>query len=382
MSRYLDFRLASEAQRLLFADDDHTVVEIAITVARDMALHGYLAQSEAIIAPIWRTSRSGSGLFSHDFLRNTISAAGIEMLWKSADFRPKGIPGWISLLDELAYTDEQLEMEQRDHFCSDNSVDDVAPADTAQNPKWDYIRESLKVKIGPQTGVRRLPTQETERDCLRNICNHIDEISPPFAPERVGSRPLGIAIDLALKYNDHINTLNIFKRFASRIANLVPDAARELALAQRTGKIVRGTTSLREATGLSTEKAKEITAKLTTALQSRLYHGEPRPHSLLSWETLLAEIEKWEARLQEDEHEDELPFLRPPAAPEQIELAEQQLGISLPQDYKDFLAVSDGLGSFNLAQTTPLLSVNEIFWDVEHHDVRVEYRRFDAPNEK
>ncbi|KAG8737777.1 hypothetical protein FRC10_007804 [Ceratobasidium sp. 414] len=380
MSRYLDFRLAGEPRRLLFGDDVHSVIEIAVTVARDMALHGYLAQSAEIIAPIWNFSVPGDRPFSHDFVRNTISTAGVEMLWKAAKFKPKGFDGWQSLLSELKYTDKQLEIEQRHYFCQNDPTVEVGPATNI--PEWIVMQRNLSVRVDPQTGVAKLPTRGTENTCLWFLCYYIDDISPPSAPERVGSRPLALGLDLALKYDDHAHVRKIFERFGSRIANMVPDACRELALAPRTGRIVCKMTAIREATGLTVSRAQAIASELVDSLRIRLYSGEPRPHSDLSWRRLLAEIEKREIELQEEEHEAVLPFLRPPATREQIEQAETQLGISLPQDYKDFLAVSDGLGSHNLAQTTPLLSVDEIFWDVEHRNMRVEYRRFETPNEK
>ncbi|KAG9119803.1 hypothetical protein FRC07_004977, partial [Ceratobasidium sp. 392] len=382
MSRYLDLRMLNESERALYTDDDHTAVEIAVAVARDMALHGYLSRSAEIIAPIWEFSRSGNRSFSHGFLRNTISLSGLEVLWKYSNFKPRNLPGWISLLSELGYTSEHLELEQRDHFCQTIPAAGAALSETTSNPKWNLMVKSLKVNVDPKTGARRLPHRDTERECLRTLCHYIDEISPPSAAERVGSRPLGLAIDLAIKYNDHENTLKIFEKFAARIANLVPDAARELALAARTGKIIRDMTALRDATGLTEQLARGIAGTISLNVRRRLNYGEPRPHMKLSWGQLLSEIDKREARTYENEYDAELPFLRPPATPDQIEQAEIDLSITLPQDYKDFLAVSDGLGSYNLAQTTPLIPVDLIFWDEEHCNLRVEYRRFETKNDK
>ncbi|KAG9084109.1 hypothetical protein FS749_005497, partial [Ceratobasidium sp. UAMH 11750] len=380
MSRYLDFRLAGEPRRVLFADDDHTVVEIAVTVARDMALHGYLDQSAEVIALIWNFSVPGERPFSHAFVRDTISAAGLEILWRAARFEPKGFDGWQPLLTELKYSNEQIEIEQRRYFCQIDPTVEVEPASNI--PQWVVLQKTLSVQVDPETGTACLPKEYAESTCQWLLCNYIDDISPPSAPERVGSRPLALGLDLALKYNDHDHVWKIFQRFASRIANLVPDACRELALAPRIGRIVCTMTAIREATGLTESRAQMIVAELLNCLRVRLYTGEPRPHLGLSWKRLLAEIWKREIELREEEHEAVLPFLRPPATQEQIEQAEKQLGISLPQDYKDFLAVSDGLGSHNLALTTPLLSVDDIFWDFEHRNMRVEYRRFETPNAK
>lgn len=90
MSRYLN-RLAVQHEEVLHADDDLTAVEAAIDVARDMALHGYLLESEKIVAPIWNavlSSTESSPSFSRDFVREAIARARLEIIWKKAGFVP------------------------------------------------------------------------------------------------------------------------------------------------------------------------------------------------------------------------------------------------------------------------------------------------------
>lgn len=158
MSRYLDLRLSGEPRRALYADDDHTAVEIAVTVARDMALHGHLSESAEIVAPIWNIAFSGTSLrpsFSRNFVRDTISGAGLEMIWRKANFVPRNVNGWCPLLAELEYTDEQLEMEQRDYFCTlaDESADpfkDEAVSLSKLNvSRWRVIQKMLAVQVDP-----------------------------------------------------------------------------------------------------------------------------------------------------------------------------------------------------------------------------------------
>ncbi|QRW04338.1 SMI1/KNR4 family containing protein [Ceratobasidium sp. AG-Ba] len=382
MSQYLDLKLSAEPRRVLYADDDHTAVEIAVAVARDMALHGYMSQSEEILAPIWNFSKSDDcTTFSHDFVRNSISLAGLEMLWKESKYKPKGLMiRWRSLISELKYTDKQLELEQREYFCQiDETVEAVRSSPRAQ---WVAMQKCLSVLVDPVTGARKLPPRSDEIACKIVLGSMANDAPPLSGPQCIGSKSLALALDLALKYRDWDTIPKIFKIFAFRIANLVSDATRELALAPRTGQIVCNMTTIRDATGLTLRKAEEITDELVGSLKNRFRYGEPRPHSKLSWEQLIAEIEKRESLIQEEEHEVALPFHRPPATPKQIEETEAYLRVRLPQDYKDFLAVSDGLGSFNISQTTPLLSVDEIFWDTSHRDLLVEYRRFETPNEK
>ncbi|KAF8599581.1 hypothetical protein BDV93DRAFT_511560 [Ceratobasidium sp. AG-I] len=390
MSRYFDLRLSDEPRRILYADDDHTSVEIAITVARDMALHGHLPESAEIIAPVWNiafSSTSSSPSFSRDFVRDTISGAGLEMIWRKANFVPRNVDGWRPLLDELEYTDEQLEIEQRDYFCAltdesaDPFKDEAVSLSKLNTSRWKVIQKMLAVQVDPLTNIRKLPGRETELKALELLRSYIDNIPPSASQAWPDSRPHSLAFDLSLKYKQ----LDLCRKFlgiiGTRIVDLVPSAARDLALAPRTGQIVREKV-LEQATGLTSDRARIVTSNLVASLNTRLRSGEPRPHSQLSWASLLSEIDTREALTQDSEHEAVLPFLRPPATPARIALAETQLGITLPQDYKDFLAVSDGLGSHNLSQTTPLLSVGEIFWDTDHQELKVEYRRFESPNPK
>jgi hypothetical protein len=156
MSGYINLRLSGEPQRVLHADDDHTVVEIAVNAARDIALHGYMSQSAEIIAPMWDfdplDDKSRKPSFSHNFVRDTISTAGLEMLWRKAGFIPKNIYGWRCLLDDLGYTDEQLEVEQRDYFCisssysTKTSLHHASAAPTSGVSQWAVIQNMLAVQ--------------------------------------------------------------------------------------------------------------------------------------------------------------------------------------------------------------------------------------------
>ena len=158
MSRYLDFRLSDEPRRVLYADDDHTAVEIAITVARDLALHGHLFESAEIVVPIWDTVVSSTDLspsFSRNFVRDTISSAGLEMIWRKANFVPRKVDGWRPLLDELEYTEEQLEMEQRDYFCdlthesAEPFRDEAVSLSKLNTSRWKVIQKMLAVQVDP-----------------------------------------------------------------------------------------------------------------------------------------------------------------------------------------------------------------------------------------
>lgn len=150
MARYIELRLAGESERLLHADDDHTVVEIAVTVARDMALHGHLDESAEIVAPLWSFAASDPRAklsFSLDFLRDAVSRTGLELIWRGAKFTPN-IQDWLPWLETLGYAEEQIEVDQRDYFCMvDDSVYGTPPDDSLSIARWQSIRDMLAVRV-------------------------------------------------------------------------------------------------------------------------------------------------------------------------------------------------------------------------------------------
>ncbi|KAF8753502.1 SMI1 / KNR4 family [Rhizoctonia solani] len=301
MSGYFTSRISGAPKRILYAHNEHSVVETAGMIARDMALHGYLEESAMVIAPIWNSAVQGYTDFSLAFVRNTLSNFGLDLIWKGANFVPPGLDKWESAFDVLKYKDELIEIQQRKYFCfGANPGHESGPNEVLGHCSWQVIRDMLMVWEDPDTHIMYLPSQRTELDALVRLEAYINQ-------------------------------------------------------------------------GLSNTPAVEEYRPY-----SRFRWGEARPYAALSWEALLSEIEILESKAWNDEHEPYLPFFRPPASIEQITRVEQKLGVTLPQDYKEFLTISNGLGSFNRYDVAPLLSVDEIFWDTRYDGLKAEYRRFES----
>ncbi|CAE6416116.1 unnamed protein product [Rhizoctonia solani] len=352
MSNYFSLRIVGAPKRILYAHSEHNVVEIAGIVARDMALHGYLDESAMVMAPIWNSAAQGRREFSLDFVRTTISNFGLDLIWRGAKFVPLGLDSWESRFDVYRYTDELVEVEQRIHFCSDSGG----------------------------TRILYLPPPKAEIDALERLKAYIgQELSS--IPDAQEYRPCILGLELSLKYGRIQQANGFLSTVVAQIASAGPLATpliRDLALTPRIGSVVRNNSLLGHATGFVRSKARAIAFEAAQALDSRFRWGEARPYANLSWAALLSEIEALESKAWDEEHEPDLPFFRPPASSEQIMRVEQNLGVTLPQDYKEFLTVSNGLGSFNRSDVSPLLSVDEIFWDTRYNGLRVEYRRFES----
>ncbi|KAG8732929.1 hypothetical protein FRC11_010022 [Ceratobasidium sp. 423] len=382
MSNYFALRIADVPKQILYADDEHKIVRIAVLVARDMALHGYLDESAMVVAPIWNSATQGRRDFSLGFVSSTISRFGLDLIWRGANFVPLGFDSWESGFNRLGYTDELIETEQRIFFCStgsgatNNSHPDISPARSS----WPTIRNMLAVWEDPNTHILYFPLKETELDALGRLEAYIGQ-ELTSSPDLQECRPCILGLELSLKYNEPQLVYQFLSTIAAQIATIGAGAialVRDLALTPRIGYIVRNNFILRHATGFTRYRAREVAFEAVRALDSRLRWGEARPHADLSWVNLLSEIEALESRMWGGNQESDLPFFRPPASAERIARVERELAVALPQDYKDFLAVSNGLGSFNRFSATPLLSVENIFWDSEHGGLKVEYREFDS----
>ena len=197
------------------------------------------------------------------------------------------------------------------------------------------------------TDVRKLPGRETELKALELLQSYIDNIPPLASQAWPDSRPHSLAFDLSLKYKQLDSCRKYLAIIGTRIVDLVPSATRDLALAPRTGQIVQQERILEQATGLTSDRARTIKSNMVDSLVARLRLGEPRPHSQLSWASLLAEIDTREVLTQESEHETALPFLRPPVTSAEITWAESQLGVTLPQDYKVLAQYMPGCFALN-----------------------------------
>lgn len=185
-----------------------------------------------------------------------------------------------------------------------------------------------------ETGMRGLPPQNVELEALKHFQACIRQITPLAMEEWPDSRLTALMLDLALKYDSSKLAYELLEIIGTQMADLAASAARDAALAPRIGQIVGATSILREATGLTKNQAQQIAFELAQSIALRLRSGEPQPYATLSWANLVAWMRMEEAATQDDEHDAVLPFIRPPARPEQIILAETQLGIVLPQDYK------------------------------------------------
>ncbi|CAE6427374.1 unnamed protein product [Rhizoctonia solani] len=382
MPNYFSVRIAGVPKQIIYLDDEHNVVRAAVILARDMALHGYLDESAMVVAPVWSSAIWGRRNFSLSFVRDTISQFGLDLIWRSANFSPLGLDSWAFRFDTIGYTDDLIEIEQRLYFCSAASevtYDSYHGVSLTRSP-WPVIRSMLAVWEDPESGLLYLPAREAELDALECLKAYIgQELPSPLARE--AWRPCILGLELSLKYGKPQLAHGFLSTIATQIASGSPGMGihfLDLALIPRIGYIVRNNFILRQATGFTSCRARAIAFETFQALDSRFHWGEARPYADLSWINLLSEIESLESMMWDEEQEVDLPFFRPPASSEHISRVEQELGVTLPQDYKEFLAISNGLGSYNRFETAPLLSVEDLYWNTGPDGLKVEYRQFES----
>jgi hypothetical protein len=74
---------------------------------------------------------------------------------------------------------------------------------------------------------------------------------------------------------------------------------------------------------------------------------------------------------------DEYPFVKSPASSEAIEQQEATLKVTLPDDYKKFLRVTNGIGFTGIGRIPSLCGVEELQWK-QAEDVGFEYLRLET----
>lgn len=109
---------------------------------------------------------------------------------------------------------------------------------------------------------------------------------------------------------------------------------------------------------------KEYLAEILTTLNNRMSKGRTLVYGDLSWKELLERISKEAIRVQRAGAFEPQVYQSgwigyPGATQTAIEAAETRLGVTLPQDYKDFLAVTNGIRPFSTVDPT-LLPVEQI----------------------
>ncbi|KAH7341360.1 hypothetical protein B0J17DRAFT_625886 [Rhizoctonia solani] len=367
MSNYFSARIADVPKRIIYVDNEHNIVRMSVILARDMALHGYLDESAMVVSPVWSSAIQGRRNFSLGFVRDTISQFGLDLIWRSANFAPWELNSWNFRFDAMGYTDELIEIEQRMYFCSATPgvTHDSYHGASLTRSSWPVIRSMLAVWEDPNTHLLYLPHRETELDALECLESYIGQ-ELPSSLTREGWRPCILGLELSLKYGEPKLVHDFLSTIAAQIASGSSRARThflDLALIPRIGYIMQSTRNC---------------PRNNASIGSRFHWGEARPYAGLSWIHLLSEIERLESMMWDEEKEVDSPFFRPPASPEQIVQVEQELEVALPRDYKEFLAVSNGLGSYSRFETAPLLSVEDLFWNTGPDRLKVEYRQFES----
>jgi len=98
----------------------------------------------------------------------------------------------------------------------------------------------------------------------------------------------------------------------------------------------------------SAEHASVVSQTLISAINQRITRGQQVPLEGVDWKDLLDRLAIAVPGARPGRFEEPGTLLNPPASQEDIQKAESALGISLPQDFKDMVAVHNGQGSLEI----------------------------------
>lgn len=116
--------------------------------------------------------------------------------------------------------------------------------------------------------------------------------------------------------------------------------------------------------GFTVERVQKDLALICAALAERMRKGRTLPYGHLSWQELLLSISTMAIKQKTNRFRESSIASgwlgRKGASPEAIRKAEKALGVTLPQDYKEFLLVSNGFEALTIAGASlvPVAQIN------------------------
>ncbi|KDQ10158.1 hypothetical protein BOTBODRAFT_498620 [Botryobasidium botryosum FD-172 SS1] len=361
-------RLTRTPSEILHAITESRAIWLAVRVALDLSVEGYLNESADVLSALWASNPSSQ-------FNNTRIKLGLELIWSTTNFRPRGRL-WLPSTPALLAT---LEIKVREAICPVSSEEDVerCRADAMANPtptaQWELIRALAGVRIVDQE--IRMPRRASEVEALDLLDQYL-ALPPTSSDGPDHALVLTLAVELSLKHGRIPNARTYMDYVGARIADGVLDETLKISQAPRAGPLfLEGIIARR--TGLTLEQAQQYAKDVGEALKVRVGEGEQRPFRNLTMHGLLQTLESKERFITPVmPGEQVLPFFSPPATPQQIAQVEIRLGVMLPMDYKEFLMITNGLGSYcPFGWYSALAPVEEIYWDdMTPTEYRLRYR--------
>lgn len=318
-----------------------------------IATGGFLIEANRLLKALWKYQLPHS--------RDTwLPDRSFETLWYVAGERPESVP--FNLMNP-----DQLEIEHRVYCSGDSYVYKMPDVEWQQLTGKDAFRQA---SIFAQLINDELPGAEAELKSLQLLERSLGDKEQLAGYEIC--RAASLAAELAAKNEKQDIAIDMAKLWAVNyhdnwLSYSIPlmSCNRHVAPLLLKGVIAK---ELK----LDEKLCKEFVNDAIDAMEGRINKGASLVYGELSWQEILEKLSALSIKTEPDmftpEQKTNKWIGKEPASVQAIEEAEKRLGLKLPDDYKEFLKVSNGFPEFPLVNPV-LASAEEINFLVEAYKV-------------
>lgn len=375
--------LTTSTLQSIQAGTDQEVYTTTTNTALYMATGGYLAEADRLLSVLWAC------WFPHS--RDTwLQDTAFMVLWHAAGKHPDYVPFPLQAIDAIEKNIRgRIAMDRWAYKMSDKPWTDLSGQDllrkaylTARLVKQDPAENREMHSIltpAPGSEPRNLeeqialvgqfikstsveatdvfPSSETEVEALGMLTKMMDE-------EYYSEDGLALGAELAARNGQPDLAIRFAKRYVEKNAiRAVPVNLCSLAASRHVAPLLLQKIVASEL-GLSDSIVQGYVVELLQALDKRMTQGRSLAYGHLSWKQLLQRLSEAAIRKDDGTFYDhdvcQSGWLgKQGATKEGIRQAEEKLGITLPTDYKDFLATTNGFARVSVT-SGELLPVTEI----------------------
>jgi hypothetical protein len=302
--------------------------------AVEWAVAGFIAEANKLLESLWSHGLPHSGHL-------WIPDEGLQIIWEVSGIRPANPPFPFKDISKIENENWQRLFTP---LRSSSFIDQV-------------IHSPIDDLNGSQLFAKALFAAEYQSEPLSVIIDAFDRFLT--SGEAVGYSYFHAASCAAL-LAAHNNLTNEAEHFIKLWGEGYPNYWANYTLAyllrdRSTAKLL-ATGILAPVFNLTRSICEEEIAEIIAALENRLSNGRGLAYGHLSWQQLLKKISVIAVDQETFDFTDEAIAAkwlgRPPATPTEVEKAEKTLGVHFPQDYKEFLSVSNGFSSISSSDLT------------------------------
>lgn len=326
----------------ILSDDIEWVYVHISSKAVEWAIAGFIDEANNLLEQLWEFKIPHSG---HLWLPDE----GLQVLWTLSDKRPLNIP--------FGYKDlTKIEEENWSRVFYPCGIDEASRQSILRRPFAELNDNELFFKA-INAGYENSETPKDILEALKIVLNSKETVGYSYF------HAASCGALLAARNNLDNEAEHFIKLWGE--GYLMYWSNYMLAYLMRDRKcakyLLKGT--LASVFKLSHKLIKTETKEIIDVLSTRMSSGRTLVYKNLSWKQLLDKISKFAIKLEIIEFTDKIllkkSLSKPPATKEEINETEKRLKLILPDDYKEFLLISNGFECFSYTGVT-LESIDKV----------------------